>query len=85
MMEAKDWLQLFLTVCGIIVSMLVFYFKNEQLLRKEISSSEERLRNQMTLLSGDVSELATRVAIIEDRDERDQGPRGRLPSSSGRY
>lgn len=80
-MEPQAWLQMGLTIGAMIVSMLVFYFKSEQVLRKEILASEERLRNGMDGLKHDVGKLSTRVAVIEALDEQ---PRGRLPAP-GRY
>jgi hypothetical protein len=80
-MEPQAWLQMGLTIGAMIVSMLVFYFKSEQVLRKEILASEERLRNGMDGIKHDVGQLATRVAVIEALDEQ---PRGRLPAP-GRY
>ena len=81
-MEPQAWLQMGLTIGAMIVSMLVFYFKSEQVLRKEILASEERLRNGMDGIKHDVGQLATRVAVIEALDEQ---PRGRLPNAPGRY
>jgi hypothetical protein len=81
-MEPQAWLQMGLTIGAMIVSMLVFYFKSEQVLRKEILASEERLRNGMDGIKHDVGQLATRVAVIEALDEQ---PRGRLTSPTGRY
>lgn len=81
-MEAQAWLQMGLTIAAMIVSMLVFYFKSEQVLRKEILASEERLRNGMDGIKRDVGQLATRVAVIEALDEQ---PRGRPAVSPGRY
>lgn len=81
-MEPQAWLQMGLTIGAMVVSMLVFYFKSEQVLRKEILASEERLRNNMDGIKHDVGQLATRVAVIEALDEQ---PRGRVPVSPGRY
>jgi hypothetical protein len=72
-----------LTILGMIVSMLVFYFKSEQVLRKEILASEQRLRGGIDGIKEDVGKLSTRVAVIEALDE--QPGRGRLPSAPGRY
>jgi hypothetical protein len=81
-MEPQAWLQMGLTILAMIVSMLVFYFKSEQVLRKEILASEERLRNGMDGIKHDVGQLATRVAVIEALDE--QPRRGSMPAP-GRY
>lgn len=88
-MEPQAWLQLFLTVCTMIVSMVVFYFKSEQVLRKEILASEERVRGDVKEIRSEVSDIDKRVAVIEALDANakkdDSQPRGRLPSGSGRY
>lgn len=85
-MEPQAWLQLVLTILSMIVSMVVFYFKSEQVLRKEILASEERLRTGMDGIKTDVGKLATRVAVIEALDEHPAAAgRGRLPSAPGRY
>ena len=83
-MEPQAWLQMGLTILSMIVAMVVFYFKSEQVLRKEILASEERLRGGIDGIKKDVGELATRVAVIEALDEN-QGVRGRMPSAPGRY
>jgi len=86
-MEPQAWLQMGLTILSMIVAMLVFYFKSEQVLRKEILASEERLRTGLDGIKTDVGALATRVAVIEALDENQaaKGVRGRMPSTSGRY
>ena len=76
-----------LTIVSMVVAMLVFYFKSEQVLRKEILASEERLRTGIDGIKKDVGALSTRVAVIEALDESQaaMAARGRLPSAPGRY
>lgn len=69
-MEPQAWLQLILTILSLIVSMVVFYFKSEMVLRKEILASEERLRGNMKSIEHEVGKLTTRVAVIEALDGR---------------
>jgi hypothetical protein len=85
-MEPQAWLQMGLTIVSMVVAMLVFYFKSEQVLRKEILASEERLRTGIDSIKTDVGKLSTRVAVIEAIDEQHaMTGRGRLPSAPGRY
>ena len=85
-MEPQAWLQMGLTIVSMVVAMLVFYFKSEQVLRKEILASEERLRTGIDSIKTDVGKLSTRVAVIEAIDEQNAlVSRGRLPSAPGRY
>jgi hypothetical protein len=85
-MEPQAWLQMGLTIVSMVVAMLVFYFKSEQVLRKEILASEERLRTGIDSIKTDVGKLSTRVAVIEAIDEQNaMAGRGRLPSAPGRY
>jgi hypothetical protein len=80
-MAPEAWLQMSLTILAMIVSMVVFYFKSEMVMRKEILASEERLRHGIDGIKKDVGELSTRVAVIEALDEQ---PRPRAPVP-GRY
>jgi hypothetical protein len=69
-MAAEQWLQLFLTVCGMIVAMAVFYFKSEAALRREIHNAEERLRGGIDGVKEAISKVATRVAVLEALEDR---------------
>ena len=65
--------------------MVVFYFKNETLLRTEIRDSEdrtriridgteERLRAKIDGVRDQVHGVETRLAVLEDRHERGRSP-----------
>lgn len=77
------WVQLIVTVVTLVISMVVFYFKNETLLRKEILASEERMRDALKEVHDDVVEIDKRVAVMEAVAEAAQKPRPFVPS--GRY
>ena len=78
-MLPQSWIQVALTIGTLIGAMVVFYFKNEGSLRREIMGSEERLRARIDGVREDVHRLDTRLAVLEDRHER---PRTSVPAPS---
>ena len=67
---ATSWIQLALTIGAFVIAMVVFYFKNEALLRSEIQGSEERLRTKIDGVRDQVHGIETKLAVLEDRHER---------------
>lgn len=61
-MQPSAWLQLALTLGTIVVGGVVFYFKNLDVLRKEISGSEGRLRDRIDGVRDEVHRLEISVA-----------------------
>jgi len=60
--------------------MVIAFFKNEAVLRREIQSSEERLRARIDGVRDEVHQLDTRLAVLQDR-RQDRG-RASVPSTS---
>jgi len=76
-----SWLQPALTIIPLLGAMLIAYFKNLDVLRKEITGSEtrlrtelqgseERLRARIDGVRDEVHKLDVRLAVLEDRHER---------------
>jgi hypothetical protein len=70
-MQASNWIQLGLTLGTFIVGGILFYFKNLEIVRKEIRTSEDRLRGDLGSridgLVGEVHKLDVTVARLEER------------------
>ena len=70
-METKDWVQLGITLATFLVTAVIFYFKNLETLRKELTGSEARLRTELggriDALRNDVHRLDVTVARLEER------------------
>jgi uncharacterized membrane-anchored protein YhcB (DUF1043 family) len=64
-MAASGWLQFALTIGTLMGAMIVAYFKNETLLRREIQASEERLRNRIDAVRDEVHSVDKRLAVFE--------------------
>lgn len=68
-MQTNDWLQLALTIGTMIIGGVVFYFKNLEVLRKEISSVRE-----------DIHRLDVTVARLEERMSHRLPPSSEAPA-----
>jgi preprotein translocase subunit YajC len=77
-MQTADWIQLAGTALTMVIALVVFYFKSQQAvqkeiadsqssLRKDITESEGRLRGAIDSLRGDVHRIDVTVARLEER------------------
>ncbi|HKY39260.1 MAG TPA: hypothetical protein VJN18_25155 [Polyangiaceae bacterium] len=84
-MEPNDWIQLTLTIVAMLLGGVVFYFKNLEVLRKEITGSEGRLRTELgtriDAVVGEVHKLDVSVARLDERmPARRSGPTAEVPA-----
>ena len=67
---ATSWLQIGVTIATLLGGIVIAFFKNEAVLRREILSSEERLRTRIDGVRDEVHKLDTRLAVLESRQDR---------------